>query len=550
MLQSLYIKNYALIDKLSIEFNSGFNIVTGETGAGKSIVLGALGLILGQRADLTVLRDKNKKCTVEGSFAVKEYFLEDFFIENELDYDDQTILRREITPAGKSRAFINDTPVNLKTIRELALRLIDIHSQHQNLELGNRLFQLKLVDLVAKNQSILSNYQKRFSEYSTAKTKYADLVSEAEQAKKDLDYFQFQFQQLEEAKLKPGEQSELESEQNQLEHAEDIKLTFGQLNQDLESDEQGVLTRLKEHVNRLNKMSDYFTEAKELHQRLESCYLELQDLAEESSAVAERVEHDPARIQLVAERLDLIYSLQQKFHVATVEELLEVQEDLDQKIGQVASYDEEIARYEQLIAQQEKTLNELAAELTKSRTGVSETVQQSVVGMLQKLGMPNAVFQLYFELTDQLGQMGKDEVRFLFSANKSAEPQEISKIASGGEMSRLMLALKSLITDSKSLPTIVFDEIDTGISGEIAVKMGDILKGISTKMQVINITHLPQIAAKGDHHYQVYKFDEGEKTFTSIRKLENSERVDELAQMLSGDRNSDTARETARELLD
>uniref|UniRef100_UPI0030D78DE4 DNA repair protein RecN n=1 Tax=uncultured Sunxiuqinia sp. TaxID=1573825 RepID=UPI0030D78DE4 len=548
MLQSLYIKNYALIDKLSIEFNSGFNIVTGETGAGKSIVLGALGLILGQRADLTVLRDKNKKCTVEGSFAVKEYFLEDFFIENELDYDDQTILRREITPAGKSRAFINDTPVNLKTIRELALRLIDIHSQHQNLELGNRLFQLKLVDLVAKNQSILSNYQKRFSEYSTAKTKYADLVSEAEQAKKDLDYFQFQFQQLEEAKLKPGEQSELESEQNQLEHAEDIKLTFGQLNQDLESDEQGVLTRLKEHVNRLNKMSDYFTEAKELHQRLESCYLELQDLAEESSAVAERVEHDPARIQLVAERLDLIYSLQQKFHVATVEELLEVQEDLDQKIGQVASYDEEIARYEQLIAQQEKTLNELAAELTKSRTGVSETVQQSVVGMLQKLGMPNAVFQLYFELTDQLGQMGKDEVRFLFSANKSAEPQEISKIASGGEMSRLMLALKSLITDSKSLPTIVFDEIDTGISGEIAVKMGDILKGISTKMQVINITHLPQIAAKGDHHYQVYKFDEGEKTFTSIRKLENSERVDELAQMLSGDRNSDTARETAREL--
>lgn len=550
MLQSLYIKNYALIDKLSIEFNSGFNIVTGETGAGKSIVLGALGLILGQRADLTVLRDKNKKCTVEGSFAVKEYFLEDFFIENELDYDDQTILRREITPAGKSRAFINDTPVNLKTIRELALRLIDIHSQHQNLELGNRLFQLKLVDLVAKNQSILSNYQKRFSEYSTAKTKYADLVSEAEQAKKDLDYFQFQFQQLEEAKLKPGEQSELESEQNQLEHAEDIKLTFGQLNQDLESDEQGVLTRLKEHVNRLNKMSDYFTEAKELHQRLESCYLELQDLAEESSAVAERVEHDPARIQLVAERLDLIYSLQQKFHVATVEELLEVQEDLDQKIGQVASFDEEIARYEQLIAQQEKTLNELAAELTKSRTGVSETVQQSVVGMLQKLGMPNAVFQLYFEWTDQLGQMGKDEVRFLFSANKSAEPQEISKIASGGEMSRLMLALKSLITDSKSLPTIVFDEIDTGISGEIAVKMGDILKGISTKMQVINITHLPQIAAKGDHHYQVYKFDEGEKTFTSIRKLENSERVDELAQMLSGDRNSDTARETARELLD
>ncbi len=550
MLQSLYIRNYALIDKLSIQFNSGFNIITGETGAGKSIVLGALGLILGQRADLSVLRDKNKKCTVEGSFGVKEYRLKDFFVDNELDYDDHTILRREITPAGKSRAFINDTPVNLKTIRELALRLIDIHSQHQNLELGNRLFQLKLVDLVAKNQLILSNYQKMFSEYSTIKTKYLAVVSDAEQAKKDLDYFQFQFQQLDEAKLKSGEQAELELEQKQLEHAEEIKLTFGLLTQDLESDEQGLLTRLKENVNRLNKMSDYFAEAKELHQRLESCYLELQDLAEESSAVAERVEHDPARIQLVAERLDLIYSLQQKFHVGTVEELLEIQEELDQKIGQVASFDEEIIRYEQLIAQQEKTLNQLASELTTSRTGVAETVQQSVVGMLQKLGMPNAVFQLYFELTDQLSAMGKDEVRFLFSANKSAEAQEISKIASGGEMSRLMLALKSLITDSKSLPTIVFDEIDTGISGEIAVKMGDILKGISTKMQVINITHLPQIAAKGDHHYQVYKFDEGEKTFTSIRKLESSERVEELAQMLSGDRNSDTAREAARELLE
>ncbi|KOH45436.1 DNA repair protein RecN [Sunxiuqinia dokdonensis] len=550
MLQSLYIKNYALIDKLSIEFNNGFNIITGETGAGKSIVLGALGLILGQRADLSVLRDKHKKCTVEGSFAVKEYRLEEFFVENELDYDDHTILRREITPAGKSRAFINDTPVNLKTIRELALRLIDIHSQHQNLELGNRLFQLKLIDLVAKNQSLLSNYQKLFYEYTETKAEYSALVSKADQAKKDLDYFQFQFQQLDEAKLKAGEQGELESEQNQLEHAEDIKLTFGQLAEDLDSEEQGILLRLKEHVNRLNKMRDYFPETKELHQRLESCYLELKDLADESLVVAERVEHDPARIQLVAERLDLIYSLQQKFHVATVEELLGVQEDLDQKIGQVASFDEEIARFERLLIEQEAKLKELAAGLTKSRTGVAGTVQQSVVEMLQKLGMPNAVFQLYFELTDQLGVMGNDEVRFLFSANKSAEAQEISKIASGGEMSRLMLALKSLITDSTSLPTIVFDEIDTGISGEIALKMGDILKGISAKMQVINITHLPQIAAKGDHHYQVYKFDEGEKTFTSIRKLENSERVDELAQMLSGDRNSNTARETARELLE
>ncbi len=550
MLQSLYIKNYALIDRLSIDFNSGFNIITGETGAGKSILLGALGLILGQRADLSVLRDKSKKCTVEGSFEVKNYQLAGFFAENELDYDDQTILRREITPSGKSRAFINDTPVNLKTIRELALRLIDIHSQHQNLELGNRQFQLNLVDLVAQNQSVLKSYQQAFRVYTQTHNEYTELLEKAEQAKKDLDYYQFQFNQLDEAKLKPEEQEELEAEQNRLEHAEDIKLTFGQLANDLEGDEAGLLTRIKEHVNRLSKMADYFDQAGELNQRLESCYIELQDLAGESQSIAERIEHDPARVELVAERLDLIYSLQQKFHADSVAGLVEIREDLDQKIGQVASYDETLTQLEVQLAKEEAVLNKAANELTESRTAVTDKFQQAVVSMLQKLGMANAVFQLSFAKTNQLGMTGGDEVRFLFNANKNAEAQEISKIASGGEMSRLMLALKSLITDSKALPTIIFDEIDTGISGEIAVKMGDILKSISARMQVINITHLPQIAAKGDHHYQVYKFDEEEQTYTSIRKLEEHERVDELAQMLSGDRHSDTARETARELLE
>ena len=550
MLQSLYIKNYALIDKLSIEFYSGFNIITGETGAGKSIILGALGLILGQRADLSVLRDKKRKCTVEGSFLVKDYQLEPFFDENELDYDEQTILRREITPAGKSRAFINDTPVNLKTIRDLALRLIDIHSQHQNLELGNRLFQLRLIDLVAGNHQVLSDYQQQFQEYTSTKKKYAKLIGEADQAKADLDYFQFQFNQLYEAKLKSGEMEELESEQNQLEHAEDIKMTFGQLAEELEGDELGLLRRLKEQIARLYKMASYFAEAEEIHKRLESCYLELKDISDESMGIADRVDHDPERIQLVSERLDLIYSLQQKFKVDTVDELLAVQKDLEEKIDQVASFDEEIARLEKLLKEQEKQLDEFATELTKSRKKVAVPFQKSVVDILQKLGMSNAVFQVDFEWTELPALMGKDEVRFLFSANKNSEPQEISKIASGGEMSRLMLALKSLITDSRSLPTIVFDEIDSGISGEIAVKMGTILKSVSTKMQVINITHLPQIAAKGDHHFQVYKFDTDEETFTSIRKLDADERIDELAQMLSGDRTSETARGTARELLD
>ena len=550
MLQSLYIKNYALIDKLSIEFYTGFNIITGETGAGKSIILGALGLILGQRADLSVLRNKSKKCLVEGSFKVKGYQLEAFFDENELDYDDVTILRREITPSGKSRAFINDTPVNLKTIHELANRLIDIHSQHQNLELGNRLFQLRLVDLVAGNQKLLQEYQQNFNEYSGTKVKFAELQEEASQAKKDLDYFQFQFNQLETARLKSGEQEELESEQNQLEHAEDIKMTFGQLNDELEGDEAGMLPRLKEQVNRLNKMGQYFQEAKELHSRLESCYLELKDIADESSGIAEHVEHDPDRIQWVAERLDLIYSLQQKFNVGTVAELVDLQLELEGKIEQVSSFDDEIARLEKLLEQQVVKLDQLADELTNSRKSVAGIFQKSVIEILQKLGMPNAGFQIGFDLSDHFGPMGKDEVRFLFSANKNAEQQEISKIASGGEMSRVMLALKSLITDSKSLPTIIFDEIDSGISGEVAIKMGGILKSISTKMQVINITHLPQIAAKGDHHFQVYKFDQEDATFTSIRKLEADERIDELAQMLSGDRTSETARGTARELLD
>lgn len=549
MLQSLYIKNYALIDRLSIEFFNGFNIITGETGAGKSIILGALGLILGQRADLSVLRDKQRKCTVEGSFWVNDYQLEVFFEENELDYDHQTILRREITPSGKSRAFINDTPVNLKTLRELALQLIDIHSQHQNLELGNRLFQLKLVDLVAKNHLLLSDYQEQFQAYSSTKKHHANLIKDAEQAKADLDYFQFQFNQLDEAKLKTGEQEELESEQNQLEHAEEIKMAFGQLADELESDESGLLTRLKEQVIRLNKMNAYFSGANELSQRLESCYLELKDIAGESSGIAERVEHNPDRAQLVSERLDLIYSLQQKFKVTTVEELLVVQQELADKIAQVASFEEEIAGLEKRLKKQEGIVEQLADELTNSRKSVALPFQDSVVDVLKKLGMVNANFQLDFDLSGA-GPMGKDEVRFIFSANKNAELQEISKIASGGEMSRLMLALKSLITDSRSLPTIIFDEIDTGVSGEIAVKMGSILKSISTKMQVINITHLPQIAAKGDHHFQVFKFDENDETFTSIRKLGADERIDELAQMLSGDRSSEKARGTARELLD
>ncbi len=549
MLKSLHISNYALIDELDINFHQGFNIITGETGAGKSIILGALGLILGQRADLNVLQQKDRKCTVEGTFQIKDYALEPFFEEEELDYDDLTILRREITPAGKSRAFINDTPVNLKVLQNLAIRLIDIHSQHQNLELGDRFFQLRLVDLVAGNESLLKEYGQVFQELSSQRKKLAVLQEEADKAKADLDYFQFQFQQLDEARLKDQEQEELEAEQGTLEHAEEIKLTFGQMTEDLEREEAGILLRLKEHLSQISKLAAFMPEARLIRERLESCYLELKDLVVESASIAEHAEHDPGRIQLVTERLDLIYSLQQKFRVGSVGELIALKNEFDQKIQQIASFDDEIEAVSKRVTELTALVNEQAEVIRGRRGAVAGLISESVEEVLQKLGMVNAILQVQFEPLDEAGVNGMDEVRFLFSANKSSVPLEISRIASGGEISRVMLALKTLITDSKSLPTIVFDEIDTGISGEVALKMGIILREMSSNMQVINITHLPQIAGKGQHHFKVYKYDGDERTFTSIRQLNDDERVEELALMLGGEKASETTRKTARELL-
>jgi len=550
VLLELHISNYALIDELHIQFYKGFNIITGETGAGKSIVLGALGLVMGQRADLNVLQDKARKCTVESIFNIKDYKLQDFFEREELDYDDRTILRREISPAGKSRAFVNDTPVNLKVMQDLALRLIDIHSQHQNLELGNQAFQLNFVDLVAGNGALLADYGKTFRASQKQAKVLRDLKEEAEKAKADLDYLRFQFQQLDEAKLKENEQQELEAEQSTLEHAEDIKMTFGQFAEDLDGEELGLLRRLKDHVGQFGKLAGVMPKAKEVAERLESCYLELKDLVADCSDVAERTEHDPDRILFVAERLDLIYSLQQKFRVGSVEELLQLKDEYDQKINQIASFDEEIeAAGEKLNALQADVMKQ-ATDLSERRKAVADQITGSVEDVLHKLGMPNAVFCLSFEPMPQAGPTGFDDLNFNFSGNKNGQPQDIAKIASGGEISRVMLALKTLIADSKSLPTIIFDEIDTGISGEVALKMGGILKQMSAGVQIINITHLPQIAGKGEYHFKVYKYDEADRTYTSIRQLGSDERIDELAQMLSGANASETARKTARELLE
>ena len=549
MLKSLSIKNYALIDSLTIDFSEDLNILTGETGAGKSILLGAVGLIIGQRADSSVLRDKSDKCVAEGVFDIRKYSMQNFFSENELDYDDITILRREITPQGKSRAFINDTPVNVKVLNDLGVLLIDIHSQHQNLALNEKNYQLHVVDLVAGNGELLKSYTTEYKAYLSLQERLNESLLLAEQSKKDLDYYEFQFQQLYDAKLVENEQAVLELQLEKLTHAEEIRTVFGQAYLALSEDELSVLTILKENLTSIGKLRSVLPEAEQIFTRMETVYLELKDLASESSIIEDRTQNNPEKIEQVNQRLDLIYSLQQKHRVSSVSELLNIQTEFEAKIQLVSSYDQEIERFRKEIVIQNKVLAELAGKISQKRKAVTSKIESKVIDILRNVGIPNAAFQMKFNSLKEFSISGLDEVSFMFSANKNQELQEIGKIASGGEMSRLMLAIKTLITDARSLPTIVFDEIDTGVSGEIAVKMGQILEQMSKTVQVLNITHLPQIAAKGNNHYKVYKFDQNDQTYTSIKKLSDQERIEEIAQMLSGENYSVTAMETAKELL-
>lgn len=550
MLSRLTISNYALIDELTVGFESGLNIITGETGAGKSIILGALSLILGARADTGSLRHPDRKCIVEGAFKVDGLRLESFFTENDLDYDTVTIVRREILPSGKSRAFINDTPVNLPLLRELSLRLIDIHSQHQNLELSGQKFQLQLVDLVAGSEPQLNGYRALYDETSSLARKLEEVREAARTARAELDYHEFQYNQLEEARLKAGEQEELEEERERLLHAGEIKEGFSQVADLLDGDHFPVLQQLKESVRHLDKIRGFLKEAAELHGRLESTYLELKDIAAEVSHNAENIEFQPARLQAVSDRLDLVYTLQQKHQVATVEELLALQDELGRKIAAVTGHEEEIARLEKAHAAALQSMKAEADKLTKLRKSVFPEIGKKVVDVLVQLGIPHAVFKVEHQTAVNYGPTGNDIVQFHFSANKNGTPDEISRIASGGEISRVMLALKTLISGSRMLPTIIFDEIDTGVSGEVALKMGTILKKLSEGMQVINITHLPQIAGKGNHHYKVYKQETATASITSIRKLTAAERIEELAVMVGGDNPSDIARKAALELLE
>ena len=550
MLRSLYIQNYALIEKLDISFGAGFSVITGETGAGKSIILGAIGLLLGQRAEVKAIRQGASKCVIEARFDISAYGMEPFFEDNELEYEEECILRREVYASGKSRAFINDTPASLVQMKELGEQLIDVHSQHQNLLLNKEGFQLNVLDILSHNDEQLSAYQSLYREWKQAQQDLAELIARAEQNKADEDYIRFQLEQLEEANLSAGEQEELEQETDTLSHAEEIKAGLFRVGQLLTSDEGGLLAGLKESLNTMLGLQKVYSPATELAERLESTYIELKDVSQEVSSQEEDVEFNPERLEEVNDRLNLIYTLQQKHRVTTVEELLALTEEYAAKLAAITSYDERIGELTTLCDTLYNKVKKQAAVLTKARAGAAREVEKQMASRLVPLGMPNVRFQVEMGMRKEPGVHGEDTVNFLFSANKNGALQSISSVASGGEIARVMLSIKAMIAGAVKLPTIVFDEIDTGVSGEIADRMADIMQEMGEQdRQVISITHLPQIAARGCAHYKVYKQDNETETNSHIRRLADEERVEEIAHMLSGATLTEAALNNAKALL-
>lgn len=550
MLQSLAIENYALIDKLHITFSGGLSIITGETGAGKSILLGALSLILGQRADTSALKDDAKNCVVEGEFSIDGYGLATVFEENDIDYAPVVTLRRIIVPGGKSRAFVNDVPVTLNVLKDLGERLIDIHSQHQNLILNSSVFQMAVLDAQAGNHERLQQYRKVFSAYKTTCAQLQALQDKADKSKADYDYLQFQYNELQAVQLKSGEQQELEEELKQLAHAEEIKLALAKSSALLQEDELSVDNLLRDAGQSLQRIAAVLPAAAALAERIASCRVELRDVAAEVASDNEKITTDPNRLTFVESRLNTIYALQQKHRVDSVEALLTLQEQLEKNIFAIENYDRQLAELQETSGRQRAQVKEWAAQLSQSRKEITPAVMQYITGMLRLLGMPHAVFTVSITGAEAFTATGNDTVQFLFSANKEITPQEISRVASGGEISRLMLCLKSLLVKSSGLPTIIFDEIDAGVSGEVADKMGSIIYGLSKNMQVINITHLPQIASKGNAHFVVYKeLDAAGATATRMKLLRPDERIMEIAKMLSGQNITQAAIDNAKELL-
>ena len=550
MLQSLFIQNYALIDTLDIRFHSGFSVITGETGAGKSIILGAIGLLLGQRADTKAIKKGASRCIIEAHFQIGNYNMEDFFERNDLTYEPECILRREIMASGKSRAFINDTPSSLSQMKELGEMLIDIHSQHQNLLLNSEGFQLNVVDIIAQDTTLLSHYKQCFAKYKNSSKALAEAIETAKRNKADEDYIRFQLEQFTEAGLKEGEQEELEQEVELLNHAEEIKSGLYQIDAIMAGDEGGILSGLKEVQNRLHDLKSIYPSTEELAERLDSCYIELKDIEHEISNQSEEVEFNPQRLEYVNERLNQLYSLQQKHHVNTVSELMAIEQSYQDRLNAITSSEDQIA---ELTAQKDKDLEkvlEIARELTAVRTEAARKIEQQMKSYLIPLGIPNVQFVVELTPRKEPDSNGADYVNFLFSANKNGTLQNVASVASGGEIARVMLSIKALIAGAVKLPTIIFDEIDTGVSGQIAERMAHIMQEMGNrKRQVISITHLPQIAALGSYHYKVYKQDDEQGTTSHIRQLTPEERVEEIAHMLSGATLTDAAINNAKALL-
>ena len=550
MLKQLYIKNFTLIDELDIELYPGFSVITGETGAGKSIILGAIGLLLGQRADSKSIKAGAEKCIIEAHFDLSRYPMQDFFEENEIEQDSEdTIIRRELTATGKSRAFINDTPVGLSQLKELGEQLVDVHSQHQNLLLQKQDFQLSVVDIIANDSRELTAYQQTYSQLQTAQSQLQTMKDDIERNRQSQDFLQFQCEELENARLTEGEQEELEQQSETMEHAEDIKTALYEADNALYGEQMGAVSQVHTAKNALSGISKVMPKTAELAERLDSCRIELKDIADEVSAMLEDTDFNPSELDRINSRLDRIYELEKKYHADTVEELIGKRDELRQKLNNIENSDEALAELEAKCQQLRAKSQQQADALTKLRLKAGKEIEQQLRQRLVPLGMPNVRFEVNIQ-KGELGKNGQDAVAFLFSANTSTPLQPVAQVASGGEIARVMLSLKAMISGAVKLPTIIFDEIDTGVSGKIAEKMADIMQEMGqTERQVISITHLPQIASKGSHHYRVSKEETANGTTSQMQELTQDERISEIAQMLSGSDVSEAAIANAKQLL-
>jgi DNA repair protein RecN (Recombination protein N) len=549
MITTLSIKNYALIEKLSIDFFKGFSIITGETGAGKSIILGALGLVLGKRADLTSLKNKEEKCIIEAHFEISKYNLAPFFEANDLDYEQETIIRREILPSGKSRAFINDSPVNLQELQELGLFLIDIHSQQQTQGLSDEKVQFEIIDAVSNNQDALLEYQSLLKSYKSDKSKINLLVKRQSESFKEQEYHTFLLNELVEAQLKSGEQELLETDFEKLNNVEIIKESIDKSLSIANEEQIGVLHNLKEIKVALQKIALFSTDYSSLLERTTSLAIEFDDISDELASCSDKLINDPKQLELTNQKLQLIYNLQKKHQVSSVEELLDIQANLENSVLELGNLEGEISKLTKSIEQKVKSLDILSATIHSNRVSSIPDLSKKLISILETLGMPNVRFNIEVNKTITYFNNGKDELQFFFSANKGTDFGLLKKVASGGEMSRIMLAVKAILAQYSKLPTLIFDEIDTGVSGEIAIRMGEIMKEMSQDMQIFAITHLPQIAAKGDAHFKVFKSTVGDDTQSELKLLSGEERIVEIAQMLSGTVVSDSALNHAKALL-